>query len=610
MLIEQCRKMSHRFIFDSSRSNTKTRRSAACRYSGVVGKLIAVWLLACPLPGCQGFIWQKESRQKADLGVAARDSAIAYSVAVRDTIGAYAYFNGLAPHRVSGYGLVVGLGRNGSRDCPRNVYSQIVQELYKRQRSAVGVVGERSAVPEELIDSLDTAVVVVRGDIPVAARAGKRFEISVIALPGTQTKSLRGGRLLPTDLRKFQAVSATRTVEGKVVARAAGPLMLNPFAEKKTVTRSTELRGTVVGGGGVLVDRKIRLVLTSPSYPLVRRIRDRINDHFSGPQKVADATSPSFIELRCPRAFRNDEAHFLGLVQSLYLTRNPQLDAQRARRLGAELLNPATPHERIALCFEGLGVAALPVLQDLYAHPRPHVAFYSAAAGLRLEDHLAGDVMAMIAESPDHGFRFRSIRALADAEGMANTAHALRRLLSDDDARVCVAAYEALAKRNDGAIESYILGTDNFVLDVISVAKKNLVYVRRTQQRRIALFGEDIRCSTPIFYRADDGSLTITAQSGDKNLTILRTVVATGNVSPSIPASLRLPSLIQLMGRRAGVDLKENVTGLGLDYGAVAHAVYRLCKDNTINANFMLEQPNLAELFGPTPETGRPESEP
>ena len=93
-------------------------------------------------------------------------------------------------------------------------------------------------------------------------------------------------------------------------------------------------------------------------------------------------------------------------------------------------------------------------------------------------------------------------------------------------------------------------------------------------------------------------------------MTILRTVVATGNVSPSIPASLRLPSLIQLMGRRAGVDLKENVTGLGLDYGAVAHAVYRLCKDNTINANFMLEQPNLAELFGPTPETGRPESEP
>ncbi|MCH8149122.1 MAG: flagellar basal body P-ring protein FlgI [Planctomycetes bacterium] len=601
--------MSHRRAIHPSYAIVARRRTSASRPFRVWGTLLGVGLLGGLMGGCGGFIWQKESRGRADLGVAAREMPFANSVAIRDTIGAYTYYDGLTPQRVSGFGLVVGLGRNGSRDCPRDIYSQLVQTLYKRQRTAIGVVGEVSSSPEDLIDSLDTAVVVVRGELPAAAGLGKTFEVSVIALPGTQTKSLRGGRLLPTDLTRVRRVAAGRSVTGKTLARAAGPLLLNPFAQEKELVRRADLRGTIVGGGLVVNERHTRLVLMSPSYPRVRGIRDRINEHFSGPSIVADATSPSFIELRCPKAYRDDVAHFLGLIRGLYLKRNPQLDALRARKLGAELLDPAAPHERIALCFEGLGVTALPVLRELYAHPSGHVAFYAAAAGLRLEDHLAGDVMAMIAGRAGDEFRFRAIRALARAEGMANTTHALRRLLGDDDARVCVAAYDALVKRRDDAVDSYLLGSGNFVLDLIPGAGKRLVYVRRTGQRRIALFGGDLHCTTPVFYRAADGTLTITAQAEDDQLTILRTVLATGNVSPAIPASLSLSRLILLMGRSAGVDMYDNVTGLGLDYNAVVHAVYRLCHDKSVNANFMLEQPNVAELFGPAGETERPESE-
>ena len=49
--------------------------------------------------------------------------------------------------------------------------------------------------------------------------------------------------------------------------------------------------------------------------------------------------------------------------------------------------------------------------------------------------------------------------------------------------------------------------------------------------------------------------------------------------------------------------------GLGLDYGAVVRALYYLCQDHAINAKFILEQPNAAELFGPARPAGRPESE-
>ena len=86
-------------------------------------------------------------------------------------------------------------------------------------------------------------------------------------------------------------------------------------------------------------------------------------------------------------------------------------------------------------------------------------------------------------------------------------------------------------------------------------------------------------------------------------------MVATGSVSPPIPGPLELPALIALLGRDAGVGLTDEVIGLGLDYGAIVKVLNRLCADGTINARFMLEQPNAAEIFGPSRPAGRPESE-
>jgi len=64
-----------------------------------------------------------------------------------------------------------------------------------------------------------------------------------------------------------------------------------------------------------------------------------------------------------------------------------------------------------------------------------------------------------------------------------------------------------------------------------------------------------------------------------------------------------------LLGNDAGVAANGEAVGLGLDYGAVVRALYYLCQDHAVNAKFILEQPNAAELFGPARPAGRPESE-
>lgn len=567
-----------------------------------------VALAACVGGGC---VWPAEDRGKLDLGVEPSVATLARSAAYRDSIGALAYYEGLTPMRVRGYGLVVGLGRNGSRGCPRHVHDRLVRSLYKQQRLASPVVGESGVTPERLIDDVDTAVVVVHGEIPPAATRGGTFDVAVTAVPGTQTKSLRGGRLLGTELQVYRAVSTTTSITGRVLAHASGPVFINPFSQGESATRSNPLEGVVVGGGLTAVDRRVRLVLRQASYQRARQIQDRINGHFPGPRMVADAVSPSFVRLRIPEEYRDDTAHFLSLVRALYLTRDPRFQAARALQLAEEIQHGTAPHALIALGLEGLGRAALPVLDDLYAHPRETVSFHGAAAGLRLGDHVAGDAMILHAEDATGNYRPPAIRALGRAEGMAATAMALRRLLDDEDPRIRIAAYEALLERKDRTIESTPLGGDNFALDRVPSRPPNLIYVKRSGARRVALFGSNLACSPPVLYRAPDGSVTISAAAAeDEGLTILRMAPATGSVSPPIPAGFELPGLLRLMGTEAGVGLSGEAVGLGLDYGAVARALYHLCKDHSINARFMLEQPRVAELLGPARRTGRPESEP
>jgi len=558
--------------------------------------------------GCGPIIWAREDRHRPELGDA-QSNPLAGSAAVRDTIGALAYYDGLRPMRVRGYGVVVGLGNNGSEDCPPKIFNELVQTMSKQRRVTGRAVGVKDITPERLLRDVDTAVVMVQGEIPPAAVTGSRCDVFVMALPGTQTKSLRGGRLFTTDLRVHRDVASGASIPGRVLARAAGPLFLNPFSGDESATKSNPLQATILGGGIVTEDRRVRLVLMNPSHVWARRIRDRINAHFPGPEITADAVSPSFVRIRVPREYYEDEAHFLALVKSLYVSRDPRFEATRARELADELVQMSAPHALIALAFEGLGRSALPVLGNLYAHPKGYVSFHAGVAGLRLGDHIAGDAVARHAQDPASEFRFQAIRALGEAKSMAGTAIALRNLLLDEDPRVQTAAYEALAERNDTSIESTPIGGDNFILARVATSPLDFVYVKRSDSREIVLFGDDLKCTPPALYRAEDGSLTITASEGDSTMTVLRVVVPSGTTSPLIPAPFELWPLLRLLGSDAGVDLDDDVTGLGLDYAAIVRALYHLSRDGSLNAKFILQQPNAAELFGPPQPAGRPESE-
>ena len=95
---------------------------------------------------------------------------------VAGTVAEYATLVGGGELPVRGYGVVVGLGKNGSAEVPRHLQESISQYLLKKKLGSWHA-GTEGITPTRFLRDLDTAVVLVEGAIPPGAPIGERFEI-------------------------------------------------------------------------------------------------------------------------------------------------------------------------------------------------------------------------------------------------------------------------------------------------------------------------------------------------------------------------------------------------------------------------------------------------
>ncbi|MFQ6049067.1 MAG: flagellar basal body P-ring protein FlgI, partial [Phycisphaerae bacterium] len=313
-------------VFAAGQGGAMLSRAGLLGWAG----LAAVVMLAGPAlagPRWDWFKWFRPKKLQSPASqVGPEQARPAQAGPLEGTIGSVAYIRGLRTMVVRGYGVVAGLGKNGSKECPPSIRNYLTQQIAKRYRLGSVSSGLAWLRPEDLLADLDTAVVMVTGRIPAAAQPGTRFDVQVEALPRTQTRSLANGRLYTCELKLYRGGLASELVGARTLARAAGPIFVNPFAESSGSANA--LRATVLGGGVTLEPRRIQLVLIVPSYQLASRVRDRINERFGADPPTADAISPSLIRLRIPKAWRGAEEHFLGLLTHLYLYDDPSAAEQ------------------------------------------------------------------------------------------------------------------------------------------------------------------------------------------------------------------------------------------------------------------------------------------
>ena len=402
------------------------------------------------------------------------------------------------PYPISSYGLVVGLAGTGDNsNIPARVREYMLDEMFRRGFGS-SVMGQRYArmKPEMVLADPGAAVVIVTAYVPPGARKGDRLDLFVNALPDSNTSSLAQGILYQTDLRIQGANPLDPRGQVNVYAYGEGRVFVNPVRAVEGPASGMGLAslrsGVVIGGGRALVDRPLMLRLRQPQRVMARAIEARIRLAFPNnlndePKPAALAQDEALVELYRPLKFRGDWNHYAKVATHLFLNGSREFSSAKAKVLADVAVEPGAPLESLSYCFEGLGPAAIPHIQPLYAHVSPHVAYWSARAGAMIGDSAAIHALVQVARTENHPHQMAAVRALGVLPPSAMATRVLNELLDVPNASVRIEAYRILRSQEEEPTRVDSLKVSNsFTLDIIPSPGPPLIYAARAGDPRFA----------------------------------------------------------------------------------------------------------------------------
>jgi hypothetical protein len=470
---------------------------------------------------------------------------------------------------VEGYGLVGGLEGTGSAECPPRLRAYLAQYILTQlPRGKVDV--------DELIRSRDTAVVQIRGTMPAAVTKNQPFDLKVQALPGTQTTSLENGWLYGAELKSEGGFD----MDLRVLARAEGPVFINPI---QPISQDKRV-GYILAGGRVLHEYKMTLALRKPNYVIARRVSDRLEERFG--YGTAKALGPDQIELRVPPEYSGQKQRFISIVKAMYIAETLESTKMKVEAFANELaLSPDKDESEIAL--EAIGRASLDKTAELLTSPNEHVRLRAARCMLNLGGKRGSEVLREIAMDKSSAYRTEALRAITAAVSRDEAANVSRRLLGDEDFNVKLAAYEQLLKLDDVTIIRRLIA-GNFYLDQAAQSTDKVVFVSRSGQPKIVLFGAPIYCRENIFVQSADGNVTINAPAGEKHVSVIRRVPKRPDAPPiQLKCSFELGDIIRTLCEAASVEAGSPLRpGLNVSYSNAIGLVKQMCDKGQVPAAF------------------------
>ncbi len=512
---------------------------------------------------------------------------------MRGTIASETIVTGYTPTVVRGYGLIFDLHGTGSRIAPTEVRAQVLKDLQRLRLGADGKVPDSSDL-DRLLGEENTAIVVVEGIIPAAAPKGTQFDLRVFAAPGTGATSLEGGRLVLTDLRPGPLMLGSK--QPRILARGAGDLVINPFADAVGVSTDTvnRLSGRVLNGGAVTEDLTLRLRLATPSHARARLIASAINSAYPRERGQTDDTargrSDEAVDITIPPDYFDRTNDFVELIRHTPLSLS-SIEAAALQVKRALIANPGAA-AAASLRWQALGKKAIPTVESLYDYSEEQPRFASLQAGAYLNDPVVVPYLLTLANDSGSTLRIDAIKLLANMHGNPRVNIGLRPLIDDADIDVRLAAFDALVKRNDASIGEVDVN-GKYLLNTIG-SKKPMIYVTQSGQPRIVIFGDEVEVTRPVTLTEFESRLVIRGDYDQPLLDVFYNApdgaVLREQVRPE------LAEFTRFLGHRATPEYPS--PGLNMSYSDSIATLHRIWKDGYFKGDFKVEQDRiLAELL-------------
>ncbi|MEK6246740.1 MAG: HEAT repeat domain-containing protein, partial [Planctomycetales bacterium] len=310
------------------------------------------------------------------------------------------------PTQIDTVALVGGLSATGS-DPPPNAYRTLL--LTEMQRRDVDD-------PGRVLKSPSTVLAIVKAELPAGIQKGETFDVEVfIPHDDLEATSLRDGVMYEARLAEHK-VLGRQFREGKVVAVAKGPLLIDPLADPESEPAKLR-RGMILGGGKALESRPLGLLIR-PEYKdarLSQKMGAAINRRFHLNRRgikegVAKPKTDSYIELVMHPRYTNNLNRYMSVLRSIAIGETQTERPMRLQYLQRQLMDPMTA-ANAAVQLEAIGIAAKDELKKGISSTNPEVRFYAAEALAYLDDPDAAKPLARAAQS-EPAFRALALTAL------------------------------------------------------------------------------------------------------------------------------------------------------------------------------------------------------
>lgn len=360
---------------------------------------------------------------------------------------------------------------------------------------------------------------------------------------------------------------------------AEGPVFIDTLETNGTDKRS----GYGLAGGTVLGEYPIDLLLRRPDFRIANEIRNRLNSRF-GPE-TAKADTSRRIVLRVPAQYGKQQERFISIVRTMYLTESPEITRKRITTFIGRLAG-SDDKEISEIALEAIGKESLKKLPALLNSGYEEVRFRAARCMLNLGSDVGLETLLAIAKDKGSAKRFEALEAIAAGASRNDAAAILRQMLGDENFEIRLAAYEQLRDLEDVSIIRRPIAR-SFYLDQISRTEHKAVYVSRSGEPRIVLFGAPIFCRDNLFVQSANGDITIDSRAGQHYVSLIRKHPSRPTVIGPLRSSLELSDIIQTLCAEPVQRSETGRIGLGVSYADMIAFLKLMSEKKAIEVPFL-----------------------